>query len=65
MSFNTNKTHCGCSKLSTDNGNCNYNILDNYIRVLNWIKECQIEEHTNQIKIYGEQFAELLPKLQF
>ena len=65
LSFDTNKTHCGCSKLSTDNRSCNYNILDNYIRVLNWIKESQIEEHTNQIKIYGEQFAELLPKLQF
>ena len=61
----SNKTHCGCSELSKDNGTCNYNILDNYIQVLIWVKECKIEENANKIKIYGEQFAELLPKLQF
>lgn len=66
ISFNdSNKTHCGCSELAKDNGTCNYNILDNYIQVLIWVKECKIEENANKIKIYGEQFAELLPKLQF
>lgn len=65
LSFSINKSHCGCSQLTKDNGSCNYNILDNYIRVLNWIKKCEIEENSNKIKIYGEQFAELLPKLQF
>lgn len=65
LSFSINKSHCDCSQLTKDNGSCNYNILDNYIRVLNWIKNCEIEENANKIKIYGEQFAELLPKLQF
>lgn len=65
LSFSANKSHCGCSQLTKDNGQCNYNVLDNYVRVLNWVKNCEIEENANKIKLYGEQFAELLPKLQF
>lgn len=65
ISFSSNSSHCGCSQLSKDKGECNYNILDNYIRVLNWIKNCEIELNRNKIKIYGETFGELLPKMLF
>lgn len=60
----TTNNHCLCSEIETKNIN-NYSILDNYQKVLNWIKNCEIEENTNKIKIYGKQFAELLPNLQF
>ena len=56
--------HCLCSELEEKNTN-NYNILENYKKVLNWVKNCEIEENTNKIKIYGKQFAEILTYLQF
>ena len=64
LNFSETNNHCLCSELETKNVN-NYSILDNYKKVLNWIKNCEIEENTNKIKIYGKQFAELLLSLQF
>ena len=67
LSLNFGKTtnnHCLCSELEEKNTN-NYNILENYKKVLNWVKNCEIEENTNKIKIYGKQFAEILTYLQF
>jgi len=62
------RTHCNCEELlsgKTLEAEKNEKIIDDYIKVLNWIKNCEIEENTNKIKIYGELFAELLPYLSF
>jgi hypothetical protein len=65
LDFNNNKdNHCYCEDLTVKNTN-NYNILNNFQKVLQWVNECKIVENTNKIKIYGEQFAQLLPNLQF
>lgn len=42
-----------------------FDTIRNYIKVLNWIKNCQIDANTNKIKLYGSNFGELLPNLQF
>ena len=78
LSPNTSATKCGChtkncpdfSNNILDNGldktHCsNCNIIENYIKVLNWTKEGKLEENKNKINIYGKQFAHLLPGLIF
>lgn len=46
--------------------NCSYySIIENYIKVLNWVKNNEIDENKNKIYIYGKQFAEIFPLLQF
>lgn len=66
LSFDdSSSSHCTCSNLDKDNGTCNYNILDNYIQVLQWVRDCEIDENSNKIYVYGKEFAELLPKLMF
>ena len=43
----------------------NYKIIENYIKVLNWVKNNEINENKNKIYIYGKQFAEIFPLLNF
>ena len=57
-------SHCYCPENESINLHA-YNIIDNYINVLNWIKNCKIEENSNKIKVYGEQFGEIFSKLSF
>ena len=65
--FSNNKTGDCADILSNVNvDNCsNYTIIENYIKVLNWIKNNQIDENKNKIYIYGKQFAEIFPLLSF
>ena len=57
---------CDCTnQLSLNNSSLEYKKLNNYIQVLLWVYNNEITENTNKIKVYGEQFGELLPKLQF
>ena len=57
---------CDCpSPVSFNENECNYNILKNYMNIFNWVFDDELDGNTNKIKIYGSQFAELLPKLQF
>lgn len=67
LSFNTSKPvyGCRCSDIQDVTDECNHKIIQNYIKVLNWVLNKQIDENTNKIKVYGQQFAELLVKLQF
>ena len=63
-----NNPNKDCSDLLNNVGiaGCsNYNIILNYIKVLNWIKNNEIEENKNKIYIYGKQFAEIFPLLNF
>ena len=39
---------------------CNKNIMLNYIKVLEWTKACQLKQNKNKIKVYGQEFAQLL-----
>lgn len=58
--------NCGCPSISsTTNSACNYNILTNYIQVLDWVQSNSIDANKNKIKIYGQAFGEILPKLIF
>ena len=43
----------------------NYKTLENYEKVLDWIKNCEMDANRNKINVYGKAFGELLPKLQF
>ena len=60
-----------CSDLLNNNingslNNCsNYGIIANYIKVLKWVRNNEIEENKNKIYIYGKQFAEIFPLLNF
>jgi len=60
-----------CSDLLNNNindslNNCsNYGIITNYIKVLKWVRNNEIEENKNKIYIYGKQFAEIFPLLNF
>jgi len=54
--------------LNNDNLNnqcSNYNIILNYIKVLEWVKNNEIEENKNKIYVYGKQFAQIFPLLNF
>lgn len=51
-----------CCKGSSDNSRYK-NIILNFIQVLEWIKNNDIDANINKIKIYGEEFASILPYL--
>lgn len=55
--------NCGCLENTIDTSYID--ILNNYIKVLNFIKNCQIEQNTNKIKLWGKEFGGILPKLMF
>lgn len=57
-----------CSDLLNNSGigGCsNYGIITNYIKVLKWVRNNEIEENKNKIYVYGKQFAEIFPLLNF
>lgn len=43
----------------------NHRIIKNYIQLLKWILDGCIDNNTNKIKVIGEKFGELLPRLCF
>ena len=53
-----------CAKNSEDTDR-KYHILNNYIKVLTFVKTGSIQQNTNKIKLWGNQFGELLPQLYF
>lgn len=55
---------CPCPSNATDESK-NYKVLDNYIKVLDFVAQCNIKSNVNKIKLWGSQFGELLPKLYF
>lgn len=56
---------CSCDDTSSSVNEANHNIIKNYIKLLNWILNGCIDNNTNKIKVIGEKFATLLPKLNF
>lgn len=68
LSFTSTSTyhHCNCSeKNSSSASTCNYKTIDNFIQVLNWILNNDVDSHKNAIKSYGKDFGKLLKKLYF
>ena len=43
----------------------NVNIIKNYLKIFGYVENDELIENTNKTKIYGENFAEILPNLQF
>ena len=57
---------CNCNdKQSLNNSSLEYKKINNFLQILEWVNNSEIDANTNKIKIYGEAFGELLPKLQF
>ena len=63
-SSDSQKHHCLCAENETEISSA-YNIILNYIKVLNWVKNCEIEENSNKIQVYGTQFGEVFTNLYF
>ncbi len=61
----SNTGNCPCPNTNSTNDEKNYKVLDNYVKVLEFINTCNIKPNINKIKLWGSQFGELLPKLYF
>ena len=61
----SNTGNCPCPNANSTNDEKNYKLLDNYVKVLEFINTCNIKPNINKIKLWGSQFGELLPKLYF
>lgn len=51
--------------INTPESKQNYKTITDYQKVISYVEADEFIENTNKIKIYGEAFGELLPKLQF
>ena len=49
----------------TINNENNHTIINNYIKLLEYVLNGCIDDNQNKISVYGRKFAELLPKLSF
>lgn len=68
LSFsNTYNIPCKCPNDNSQSlvSKTNYDIINKYDNVLNYILACSLQYNINKTKLYGSQFGELLPKLQF
>lgn len=65
LDFSSQNNGLDCPSLKSNIDECNKGIIKNYIKVLNFVKNDDIDCNKNKIKIYGEAFAELLPLLIF
>lgn len=59
--------HGNCCKDNqyTANNEKNHTIIQNYIKLLQYVLTGCIDDNANKISVYGRKFAELLPKLSF
>lgn len=67
LSLNSNVSfNCGCPQQNNSSkSNANLDIINKYDNVLNYVISCSLQYNINKTKLYGLQFGELLPKLQF
>lgn len=67
LSFTTKRKSiaCECPNVTASEYDCNSTAIKNYLDVLKFVNDLEISKNKNKIKIYGEQFGTLLPKLQF
>jgi hypothetical protein len=57
--------NCMCPTIDLTNDKCNRGILNNFLNILDFIETNKIEENSNRIKVYGEEFGKIYPSLQF
>lgn len=62
---NDNNKNCMCPTVDLTSDKCNRGILNNFLNILNFIEMDKIEENSNRIKVYGEEFGKIYPLLQF
>lgn len=55
-----NCNSCPSLDSSYSQDECNKNIMLNYIKVLEWTKARELKQNKNKIKVYGQEFAQLL-----
>jgi len=66
VSKSSTSYNCDCEdQVSLNNSSLEYKKLNNFLQILGWINNGELDANVNKIKIYGEAFGELLPKLQF
>lgn len=58
------KFACGCGH-SIDKTTDNYAVISNYKKILDKVRQCELQNNINKIKVIGNSFGTLLPKLQF
>ena len=61
---NSKAISCGCSNISYSS-TADYSVLLNYLNILDWLRNCNMQYNLNKIKIYGEKLGEIFPYLQF
>ena len=71
LAWGINNTKCGCRDKSSSilqtqtTSDANYNILDNYYKVLEYAENQEICNNKNKVKVYGTAFANIFPYLYF
>lgn len=60
--FVSDKLYCDCNK-SNITSPCDYNILNNFNQLLEYIKNNDVVANMNKIQYYGQQFGELIYNL--
>lgn len=58
-------TNCSCPTINNFDDSCNRGILKNMITILEFVENNEIEENSNRIKVYGEEFGKIYSKLIF
>ena len=61
---NSKAVSCGCSNISYSS-TADYSVLLNYLNILDWLRNCNMQYNLNKTKIYGEKLGEIFPHLQF
>jgi len=66
FSPSTLRWKCSCTPTApSSNSPAEYRKIENFLSILDWVNNCEIDENSNKIKAYGQAFAEILPLLQF
>lgn len=57
--------NCMCPTVDLTSDKCNRGILNNFLSILDFVETNTIEENSNRIKVYGEEFGKIFPKMIF
>lgn len=57
--------NCMCPTVDLTSDKCNRGILNNFLTILDFVETNTIEENSNRIKVYGEEFGKIFPKMIF
>ena len=65
IGFATETNNCMCPSADMSSDKCNRDILNNFLSILYFVEQNDIEENSNRIKVYGEEFGKIYHKLIF